>query len=151
MNRNLVSLLLVAGLVPLAPRNARATLAGDLASVTSNERALEARRTVVALTGVTRHDLTLPSGDVVQEFVSPAGVVFAIRWRGPSAPNLRELLGRQFDKLRTKRSRGWNHTLSSSAGDFEIRAWNHRHLFGGAAWIPSLVPAGSGPRSWEEP
>ena len=45
------------------------------------------------------HEITDPSGSVVREYVSPAGKVFGISWRGPSVPNMRQLLGSYFTYL----------------------------------------------------
>src|SRR5580658_6552769 len=47
-----------------APKNARATLGGDLASIATNEQRLDGARHVLKLASGERHDLELPSGIV---------------------------------------------------------------------------------------
>jgi hypothetical protein len=123
-------------------RDAGATLGGDAPSIAANERTLGARRTVSALTLGTRHDLVLPSGVVVREYVSPGGLVYAVTWSGPRVPDLRELLGARFSDLAKQRATGFHNRMTLSLDDFEVRAWGHRGFFAGRAWVPSLVPAG---------
>jgi hypothetical protein len=125
-----------------AAQDARATLGGDIASVATNEQNLGAVRQVQQLGVAERHDLTLPSGVVVHEYVSAGGVVYAITWRGPRMPNLRELLGPYFAELATRAPQAGHNRLSYTGKDLEIRSAGHRHSFGGRAWIPSLVPPG---------
>lgn len=124
------------------PRDAGATLGGDAPSIAANERALGAHRTVKVLTIGSRHDLVLPSGVVVREYVSPGGLVYAVAWSGPRVPDLRELLGARFSDLAKQRVTGFHNRMMLSLDDLEVRAWGHRSFFAGRAWVPSLVPAG---------
>jgi Protein of unknown function (DUF2844) len=142
---------LCGALLCFAAKDADATLGGDLASIASNARALVATRTLVPLASVARHDLTLPSGNVVSEYVSGKGVVFAIRWHGPLAPNLRELLGEHFEDLAKKNPSAGHHSLHLSLSDFEVRSSNHRGTFEGVAWVPSLVPQDAPAEVWTGP
>jgi hypothetical protein len=129
---------------------AEATLGGDGASVIANEQNLAAESRVERAPSGERHDLTLPSGLLIRELVSPSGVVYAIAWRGPRMPNLRELLGLYFAQLSTHTSRGSRNRLILSGDDFEIRAQGHQHSFAGRAWVPSRVPSGVDlDRVWE--
>src|SRR5580658_5115880 len=141
-------ILLILGLGTLVARDAHATLAGDSTSISANEHALGAVRTALALPVGARHDLALPSGGMIHEYVSPSGVVYAVTWRGPGAPNLRELLGAHFDDLAKRPPQAGHHALRLTLADFEVRSWNHRHMFGGRAWVPSLVPEGVDVESW---
>jgi hypothetical protein len=129
---------------------AEATLGGDGASVIANEQNLAAEKRVEKSSSGERHDLTLPSGIVIRELVSPSGVVYAIAWRGPRMPNLRELLGVYFAQLSSHASRGNRNRLIVSGEDFEIRVQGHPHSFAGRAWVPSQVPTGVDlDRVWE--
>jgi hypothetical protein len=123
---------------------ARATLGGDRASVAANEQHLAGVRVVTKLASGERHELTLPSGLVVHELVSASGVVYAITWRGPRVPDLRELLGPYFAQLARRDSlpRMGHHRMTVSGEDLELRSSGHRSSFSGRAWVPSLVPAG---------
>ena len=79
-----------------ASKEARATLGDGVATVAANELNLRATRSVQSLASGERHDLVLPSGIVVHQYVSPGGVVYALSWRGPRMPDLRELMGAYF-------------------------------------------------------
>lgn len=125
-----------------AVRDARATLGGDIASIAANGRSLGAARQVTKLAAGERHELTLPSGIVVHEYVSPSGAVYAITWRGPRMPDLRELLGPYFAQLSGRASSGGHHRMNLAGSDLVVQSIGHRRWFTGRAWAPSLVPPG---------
>ena len=125
-----------------AARDARATLGGDLTSVSTNTQVLGAKRQMQKVAAGERHELTLPSGIVVHEYVSPSGAVYAVTWRGPRKPDLRELLGPYFAQLSSRASKGGHHQMNLEGTDFVVQSMGHRHSFTGRAWVPSLVPAG---------
>jgi len=127
-----------------AGRDAQATLGGDLASVAANQQHLGGARQIQKLASGERHELQLPSGIVVHEYLSPAGAVYAITWRGPTMPDLRELLGPYFAQLARRDSypHDGHHRMTMTGSDLEIRASGHRRSFAGRAWVPSLVPPG---------
>jgi hypothetical protein len=127
-----------------AAGRASATLGGDVPSVVANQTHLGAARQVQKVAGGERHVLALPSGIVVHQYVSAAGRVYAITWRGPRMPDLRELLGPYFAQLERRESYAplGHHRLSFDGTDFAIRSAGHRGSFSGRAWVPSQVPAG---------
>jgi hypothetical protein len=130
-----------------AGRTANATLGGDAASVALNHKHLGGEERVLeraSAGAIERHELHLPSGTVVQQYVSPAGVVYAITWRGPRMPDLRELMGTYFDKMaQTGRAPTGGHNLVIRKGDdLVVEGVGHPGSFSGRAWVPSLVPAG---------
>jgi hypothetical protein len=128
------------------PKNAHATLGGDVVSIAANEEHLNGVRHVLKLASGERHDLELPSGIVVHQYVAPGGAVYAITWRGPRMPDLRELLGPYFEQLARRDLRPWNghHRVNLVGSDLMVRSSGHRGSFAGRAWVPSLVPAGIG-------
>jgi hypothetical protein len=127
----------------LGARDARATLGESVPSVSANEQHLGAVHRVVKLATGERHELALPSGFVVHEYVSPAGMVYAVTWHGHQPPNLQELLGSYFGHLATGHDSAQGHNrLNLVDSDFAIQAWGHGRNFSGRAWVPSLVPAG---------
>jgi hypothetical protein len=129
-----------------AGKTAHATLGGDVASVAGNRQHLGGVGDVhvLKLAYGERHELTLPSGLVVHEFVSPTGAVYAVTWRGPRMPDLRELLGPYFTQLESRDAfpHTGHHQMKMSGFDLEIRASGHLHSFSGRAWVPSMVPVG---------
>jgi hypothetical protein len=132
-----------------AGRDAEATLGGDTASVQTNQEHLGAARQVQRLKTGERHELVLPSGILVREYVSPDGAVYAITWHGPRMPDLRELLGPYFAQLveSDSRPREGIHRMTMTGPDLVVRSSGHRGSFAGRAWVPSLVPAGVDPET----
>ena len=102
-------------------RYARATLGGDAASVAVNQRHFSSTRRVRRLPAGECHDLSLPSGPVVHEYLSPSGVVYAVSWHGHGMPDLRELLGTYFSRMPGSRRRGGHHRMTLTGGDSRRR------------------------------
>jgi hypothetical protein len=141
----------VLGLSLGAPIEAYATLGGNVASILDNEQHLGAVRQVRPLAKGERHDLVLPSGTVVHEYVAPGGAVYALTWRGPRMPDMRELFGAYFAELarRDIRTSSGHHRLTIVGPDFMVRSSGHPRSFEGRAWVPSLVPSGISPGALE--
>jgi hypothetical protein len=126
---------------------ARATLGGDVASVVTNQARLGATRQALKVASGERHELVLPSGIVVRQYLSQSGAVYAVAWSGPRMPDLRELLGpyfAQWEQTDPAQRRGLHHMVMTGT-DLVIQSSGHRGSFAGRAWVPSLVPAGVHP------
>jgi len=108
---------------------------------------------VFAMTSVARsalytlHPLQLENGTLVQEYATPAGVVFAVSWRGPVLPDLSLMLGEYFsrfkaetDQARALGKRGSPVKLVSDK--LIVRSSGRMRSFVGNAYVPELVPAG---------
>jgi hypothetical protein len=128
-------------------RDARATLGGDAGSIATNQQRLGATRQVKPLAHGEYHELRLPSGPVVRQYVSASGTVYAVSWHGHGMPNLQELLGAYFTQLSSGRRRGGHHHLALTGNDLVIQSAGHGRLFSGRAWVPSLVPTGVDPET----
>jgi hypothetical protein len=123
--------------------SARATLGEASSSVEDNRQHLAASRSVQKRPWGERHELLLPTGVVVREYIAPGGRVFAVSWSGPRIPDLRELLGGYFSEL-SRRGPGLGHHHARVTGaDVVIQSSGHARFFAGRAWVPSLVPAGT--------
>jgi hypothetical protein len=93
------------------------------------------------------HETLLESGTSVQEYATPAGVVFAVAWRGPVLPNLGALLGGYFktfiaetDQARAMGRRGSPVTIQRS--DLVVSSGGRMRNFFGHAYAPALIPTG---------
>ncbi len=127
----------------LAPTFAFAALGRQAESTDVDQKVLHARKSIRPGAAFTVHELELPSGTVVREFVGPGGRVFAVAWRGPTLPDLKQIFGddnlraflssppeqRAPRKSRTVRQQG---IVVHSAGS--------GRFFTGFAYIPSLMP-----------
>lgn len=92
----------------------------------------------------TVHRMQTPAGTTVTEYASPGGKVFAVAWKGPVLPDLRQLLGRHFDTYvnsGTANRRSHAHAALEQSG-LVIRSQGRMRAFSGIAYIPGMVPAG---------
>jgi hypothetical protein len=90
------------------------------------------------------HEISLPSGTVVREFVAQSGAVFAVAWHGPTVPNLRQALGKYFDGyVAAAKATPLNHRrLDIAAADLVVHAMGHMRSFSGIAYVPQAIPSG---------
>lgn len=94
----------------------------------------------------TLHEALLANGTTVQEYATPAGLVFAVAWRGPVLPDLSALLGGYFGTFKSEteqaRSSGRRGASVNIARDDLVVSSNGRmRNFFGYAYAPALVPA----------
>ena len=127
----------------LAPAFSYGALGRQAESTDVDQKMLQARKAIRPGAEFTVHELTLPSGTVVREFVGPDGRVFAIAWRGPTLPDLKQIFGD--DNLQTflssppaQRSPRKSRTVRSQ--DLVVHSTGSARFFTGFAFIPSMMP-----------
>jgi hypothetical protein len=128
---------------------AQATLGGDAASVDADRLRMSAKhaatQTPTATGAYTMHQTTLATGTIVRQYVSAAGVVFAVSWSGPFKPDLRQLLGPHFDTMNA-RQQGQVHAgrpfINQQNADLVIESGGHPRSFAGRAYLPAALPQG---------
>jgi hypothetical protein len=122
-----------------------AALGGASATVELDRAHLAARSSAIVNADYTVHIITLPNGGTVKEFENGGGVVFAVTWRSPSRPDLRQLLGPRFNVLQadvaTHRGQRRN-LLSDERSDFVLHGAGHSGAFVGSAYLPQAAPSG---------
>jgi hypothetical protein len=132
-----VVLMLMMGSLP-----AWAALGDNVSSVNSDVQALGGQHVMVAKVGYNVHQITLPDGSVVKEFVSSAGWVFGISWTAHFMPNLPQLLGSYLTDLqqgqRTNVVR--RRAVTIQTDNFVFSSVGHARYFRGRAYVPGLVP-----------
>jgi hypothetical protein len=131
-------------LLALLPGVAGATLGEPEATVQTDTQLLRGAIKSTARSNYRVHEIQLPSGTVLREFVASDGNVFAIAWSGPALPNLRQTLGRYFDTYvaaAQAKQMGRNH-LHVVQDNLVIQAGGHMRAFTGRAYLPQAVPAG---------
>lgn len=128
----------------LLPGSAEAALGAPYASIQADQTESRASLKVTAHANYEVHELTLPSGTLVREYVTPSGVVFAVAWNGPSKPNLSQLLGPYFADLNAaaQNNRGGHNHLDLTRSDLVIQAGGHMRALFGRAYLVAAVPAG---------
>lgn len=137
--------LLVAG-EALAP--AKAALGDKVASVQADQARMKGQLRTRSAAGYSVQEITTASGILIREYVSPAGMVFAVSWNGPAMPNLQQTLGTYFAQYqisvksqRTARGMrpGHNH-VEIHTPSLVVHAGGHMRQYFGLAYVPSLVP-----------
>ena len=125
---------------------AAASLGGDLTSVSDDSVQFRGQLVSTGMLHYDQHDITTASGTVVHQYLSPGGKVFAVTWKGPMPPDLRQLFGPYFEPFRSAaaaQSRpGGHRQVSIVQSDFVVQAAGHMRDFQGKAYVPSLVPSG---------
>jgi hypothetical protein len=125
------------------PIACQAALGGALDSVAADQSAMQASRRVADYSAYQVHELTLSSGTVAREYVTPSGTVFAVVWQGPRQPNLDQLLGVHFARLveAEKAPHRDHRRLAMHAPDLVIDSGGRMRSFAGRAYLPTLVPS----------
>ena len=135
----------VALIAALIPHVASATLGEPEITVqTDVARAHAAIKSSEDRTGYRVHEIQLPSGTVMREFVAPNGNVFAVAWQGPTRPDLRQALGQYFNayasaprsKLSDRRH------VQIQQGDLVLQSGGHMRALSGRAYLRSAIPSG---------
>ena len=133
-----------ASLITAALSPAHAALGQPAASVAADRARMKAQLRQVAGVGYTVDQITTPAGTVVKEFISPAGMVFAVSWFGPALPNLAQLLGSAYFQTLTtaEKTHSFGHDhVQLRTPHLVVHAGGHMRQFYGLAYVPALVPA----------
>jgi hypothetical protein len=124
---------------------AHAHLGGPYASVEADRAHMTARIHSTAAATHTVHALTLGNGGIVKEYTRADGTVFAVTWRGPGRPDLRQLLGDHFSTMQTDNvriGRRVRRPMSVKRPDLIVQSGGHSGAFWGVAILPKLEPPG---------
>jgi len=152
--RTLSAAVVTSGLIGgVALPAAHAVLGGDAASIHEDQvRMKGVRRQAMAQTAqaqsmVQVHDIVLADGSSIREYVSPAGIVFAVSWSTHFKPNLESLLGQHAATYSAAASEamkapGIKRNVALQRGDLVVQSTSHLNSFVGRAYLRSLVPAG---------
>ena len=94
----------------------------------------------------TVHEIRLPGGTRVREYVSVGGTVFGLAWQGPFRPDLQQLLGRYFDQFQqaaqvAKSQRAGRGPLLVDTPGLVVHMGGHPRAFVGRAYVPDLLPS----------
>ena len=145
--RTLTGGMVVLAAFALSP-HAQATL-GQPADSASNDgtpvSTLRQLRQSTSTSDVQDQQVVTPGGIQVQEF-SADGTVFAITWSGTSRPDLQQLLGSYFPTYaQAMQARGAQRRapVAVDTSAVVVRNWGHMRAYGGSAYVPALVPAGT--------
>jgi hypothetical protein len=134
-------------LAALASTPALAALGDSFQSVDADQDAMKTTASVIEAHSFTVYEMRSPVGTVVREYVSKVdGRVFAITWRGPFMPELKQLLGSYFEqyskvaKLQRENHVG-RHPLNIQEPRLVFQTAGHMLGYYGRAYDPGLLPS----------
>ena len=131
----------------LIPSHARAALGGRVETVEADRARMKGTVQVRPATAYSVHEIQAPNKVVVREFVSPAGVVFGVGWRGPFVPDMQQLLGTYFARYQAavqaqKSSYVGRRPLNIQSPEFVVQMNGHMRAYFGRVYLPAQVPQG---------
>ncbi|WP_206002533.1 DUF2844 domain-containing protein [Paraburkholderia antibiotica] len=125
------------------PFAAQATLGQNASTVDGDQARLHAVARAATTQGAySVHQLTLPSGTQVREYVASNGTVFGVAWDGPTLPDLKSMLGASFDAYVAANASRRGTPLAVSSDELVVFSSGHLRAFTGYAYLPRAVPAG---------
>jgi len=119
-----------------------AVLGQSVASVQSDQQRMRGEVRSASYKGYSVQQIKAPDGDIVNEYVSPAGTVFAVTWQTRTMPNLQQLFGSYFSQFqqaseaKSHRRRG----VVVRTNQLVVESGGHMRSFHGRAYVPALVP-----------
>jgi Protein of unknown function (DUF2844) len=134
--------LALALLIEAASLPAFAALGADSSSVASDGLKMKGMVRVSAAQAYSIHEIETPSGTLVREYVSPAGKVFAVAWRGPKMPDLEQTLGVYFKQYRdAPRTNPSDHShFALALPGLVVQSSGRMRAYFGRAYVPELLP-----------
>jgi Protein of unknown function (DUF2844) len=130
---------LILGACPFAA--AVAGLGGDAASVEADRVRLKGAVRVTPEANFTVHEITTGKMQI-HEYLSTGGKVFAVSWRGPGIPDLKQMLGEYYGQFAQAASAPHynRHHLNVETPQVVVQSSGHTRSFFGRAWVPALLP-----------
>jgi hypothetical protein len=116
-------------------------------SITTDQVRMSARHSVARAQQYSVHELKMPDGSRVQQYVGGNGVVFAVRWQTLYKPDLSAMLGTSFPdysnaaNMAAKRG-GIQRQFRHEGNDLVVQSSGHLHVFSGYAYRRTLLPQG---------
>jgi len=139
--------MIAAAAVGLMAAPAWAALGGSAATVQADRAHMQGTLRTVAMQSYAVHEIQGSSGTVVREYVSSAGIVFAITWHGPWPPDMQQLLGSYFEQYvqaanAQGASRLGRRPLLIEQPGLVVQFGGHPRSFAGRAYLPPMLPEG---------
>jgi hypothetical protein len=149
MKLKFLFVLSIAILVLALAHRAGASLGGDLSSVRDDQMKLQGTVRMTSNNAYNVHEIRASNGIVVREYVSLSGNVFGVAWQGHSHPDLRQVLGANYDQfakaVQAQRAQRHGHgPLLIEQPGLVVQMGGHMRALAGKAYLPQNLPAGVG-------
>ena len=134
-------------LLVVFPLRAKATLGGDVSSIETDRARMKGSLEVRHSSVYTVHEIKAANHATVREYISPAGVVFAVAWQSPFVPDMQQLLGAYFEQYsqgvkEQKASYVGRRPLNLEMPGLVVQMSGHMRAYSGRAYIPEQLPQG---------
>jgi hypothetical protein len=131
-------------LAAVGVKPAHAVLGAGAGSVDADQSALGGERSEVNHPGFTVETISAAGGIAVNEYVSSAGTVFAVSWRGSRHPDLSLLLGPYFAEYQAAANQPASHHrgLRIQTNSVAVEIGGHPGDLWGRAYLPAQLPPG---------
>jgi len=126
-----------------------AVLGGDVSSIQVDQTRMRAQReSRAAVREGTVHELRMPDGSSIRQFVNANGIVYAVAWSTRLKPDFAQMLGRHAADFEAgvaavSRSPGLTRSAEVDRGDLVVHSSGRPGAFVGQAWLKSLLPSGA--------
>jgi len=118
-----------------------AELGGTAASISAEQKQFNSQLTSTQQNGYLVYTQTLTSGTIVQEYIAPSGIIFAISWSGPSLPNIQAIFGNYYANYLSAAEKS-RRSIYTSSESLVIQSTGMMGAFQGFAFLPKLAPTG---------
>ena len=110
----------------------------------SDQVKFQASRRVIPEHGYRIHEISRGDGTLIKEYVSFDGKVFGVSWKGPTLPDLSQLLGSSFGEFQNSvhPKAGRRKTAVVRNSDLVVESTGHTRAFQGRAYLSSMLPVG---------
>jgi len=142
-----ISCMSVALLIMALPLPALAALGGDVSSVHEDQAQMKGTLKTTQAAAYTVHEIKAAAGTVVNEYVSPAGKVFAITLHGQFIPNMQQLLGSYYQQFSDaaaaqRQAHVGRRALNIQQPGLVVQNGGHMRSYFGKAYVPTMLPQG---------
>jgi hypothetical protein len=128
---------------------ALASLGGDITSVEVDRAHMNATVNVTTTDAYNIHQIQARDGVFVDEYVSPAGTVFAVTWHGQFPPDMQQILGTYFSQytaaLAAQEKHYGHRPLTIEQSGLVVQTGGHMRDYFGRAYVSGLLPHGVNP------
>jgi len=125
---------------------AHANLGGNAASVVADQAELHGTLAAYSRPQFAIQEIATDSGMMLREYLTPAGVVFAICWSGPAPPDLEQLLGAAYadyvQALSQLNRSGSKRSVRLISDALIVEQEGHLRAYVGRAILRGMLPEG---------
>jgi hypothetical protein len=128
----------------LSSLSSLASLGGDVASVQADATSMQAHVRSTQHSAYMLHEMQSATGIAIREYISASGTVFGVAWKGAYPPNLKQLLGSEYEQyeqaINTPSGRVGHGPVTIRLPNLVVQLSGHMGDYSGRAYIPDKVP-----------